>query len=52
MKHNLIPAQYPYPAIDRNDPEKAKTAVMLEWPETFSDRAKMVIKYFDGTMFP
>lgn len=52
MKHAMIPAAIPYPAIDRNDPEKAKTAVMLEWPETFSDRAKMVIKYFDGTMFP
>lgn len=52
MEHAMIPAANPFPAIDRNDPEKAKTAVMLEWPETFSDRAKMVIKYFDGTMFP
>jgi hypothetical protein len=52
MKHAMIPDAHPFPAIDRNDPEKAKTAIMLEWPETFSDRAKMVIRYFDGTMFP
>ena len=54
MKHELKPvaAEKALTAIDRNDPEKAKTAIELEWPETFSRRAKMVIRYFEGTMFP
>ena len=51
MKHKMIPAVDPYPAVDRNNPEKAKGAIMLEWPDTFSDRAKRVIHYFDGTAF-
>jgi len=52
MKHEIIPTKNPNVAIDRNDPEHAKTAIELEWPETFSRRAKMVIRYFEGTMFP
>ena len=51
MKHAMIPTKNPNIAIDRNDPEKAKTAIELEWPETFSRRAKMVIKYLEGTAF-
>ena len=51
MKHAMIPAKEPLTAIDRNDPEKAKTAIQLEWPETFSRRAKMVIKYLEGTAY-
>ena len=51
MKHAIIPAATQLTAIDRNDPEKARTAIMLEWPETFSDRAKMVIRYFDDTIY-
>ena len=52
MKHEMKPTKNPNVAIDRNDPEHAKTAIELEWPETFSRRAKMVIRYFEGTMFP
>ena len=54
MKHELKPVavENALTAIDRNDPEHAKTAIELEWPETFSRRAKMVIRYFEGTMFP
>ena len=53
MKHEMKPvaAENALTAIDRNDPEHAKTAIELEWPETFSRRAKMVIRYFEGTMF-
>lgn len=51
MKHEMIPTTNPNVAIDRNDPENAKTAIELEWPETFSRRAKMAIKYFEDTMF-
>ena len=47
MKHEIIPTKNPNVAIDRNDPEHAKTAIELEWPETFSRRAKMVIRYFE-----
>ena len=54
MKHEMKPvaAEKALTAIDRNDPEHARTAIELEWPETFSRRAKMVIRYFEGTMFP
>ena len=54
MKHGIKPvaAEKALTAIDRNDPEHARTAIELEWPETFSRRAKMVIRYFEGTMFP
>ena len=50
-KYNLKPAQNPIPASDRNDPEGAKTAIQLEWPESFSNRAKLVIRYLDDTAF-
>ena len=39
------------PAIDRNDPEAAVTAIELRFPITFSGRAWKVINHFDGSMF-
>ena len=51
MKHQIIPAATQFTAIDRNDPEKARTAVTLAWPETFSDRARMALRYFDDTIY-
>ena len=51
MKHPTIPISNPKAGIDLNNPEKAKTAVELEWPETFSTRAKMVIRYLGNTAF-
>ena len=51
MKHSIIPTAEQLPAIDRNDPEMQDGALELEWPETFSIRAKMVLKALDGTAF-
>ncbi len=36
---------------DMNDPEAAKTAVELQFPDTFCAIAQDVIRYFDGSMF-
>ena len=36
---------------DMNDPEAAKTAVELQFPDTFCAIAHDVIRYFDGSMF-
>ena len=38
------------PGKDLNNPEHAYTAVTLDWPSTFSQDAKDVIEYFDGSM--
>ena len=51
MKHPMNPTSIQNTAMDRNDTEKAKTAIELEWPETFSRRAKMVLRYFGNTAF-
>ena len=37
--------------VDMNDPEAAKTAVELEFPDTFCARAYDVVRYFEGTMY-
>lgn len=37
--------------IDMNDPESAKTAKLLEFPDTFCARAYDVIRYFEGSMY-
>ena len=37
--------------IDMNDPGSAKTAVELEFPDTFCAFAYDVIRYFEGSMF-
>ena len=39
------------PALDRNDPEAAVTAIEIRFPDTFSYKAWRVIKYFRGCMF-
>ena len=53
MKHLIKPFadQTVNPAIDRNDPKAAATAIELEFPKTFSKKAWRVIDYFEGTMF-
>lgn len=51
MKHEMKPTSNPHVAIDRNNPENARTAVELDWPETFSRRAKMVVRYLEDTAF-
>ena len=52
MTHSVIPYKHQMnPAIDRNDPEAAVTAVELHFPPTFCKRAWKVINYFDGTMY-
>ena len=51
MKHIANPAVEQLHAEDFNNPEHASSAVTLDWPETFSDPAQDVIRYFDGTMF-
>ena len=39
------------PPIDMTDPEGAKTAVELEFPDTFCAFAYDVVRYFEGSMF-
>lgn len=52
MKHPVIPFEEQLnPGVDRNDPVAAATAIELRFPNTFSDRAWKVIRYFEGTMF-
>ena len=53
MKHQIIPYedQTVTPAIDRNDPLGAATAVELRFPRTFSKKAWRVIRYFEGAMY-
>ena len=52
MKHEVIPCeQQLYPGIDRNDPEGASSAIELQFPDTFSQRAKRVIRYIDGAIY-
>ncbi len=53
MKHQIIPCedQTANPAIDRNDPLGAATAVELKFPRTFSKKAWRVIHYFEGAMY-
>ena len=36
------------PPVDRNDPEGAKTAIELDLPEGFSDKAKACWEYLEG----
>ena len=51
MKHTAIPSALQLEAIDRSNPEKATTAVHLDWPDTFSDPAMDVVRYLDDTVF-
>ena len=52
MKHPVTPfARQGNPAIDRNDPTAAVTAIELRFPDSFSDRAWRVIRYMEGAMF-
>ena len=53
MKHLIKPCldQTVNPAIDRNDPQAAATAIELEFPKTFSKKAWRVIRYFEGAMY-
>ena len=52
MKHPVTPfARQVNPAIDRNDPAAAVTAIELRFPASFSDRAWRVIRYMEGAMF-
>ena len=53
MQHEIIPCrdQTINPPIDRNDPECASTAVELEFPETFSHKAWLVIRYMEAAMY-
>lgn len=53
MKHQVIPYvdQTENPAIDRNDPLAAATAIELRFPRTFSEKAWRVIRYFEGGMY-
>lgn len=53
MSHAIMPFadQTLNPPFDGNDPDAASTAVELQIPETFSNRAKRVIRYFDATAF-
>ena len=53
MKHPIKPCldQTVNPAIDRNDPQAAATAIELEFPKTFSKKAWRVIRYFEGAMY-
>ena len=37
--------------VDKNDPESAKTAIPLELPEDFSEKAQAAWDYFDDTAF-
>ena len=50
MKHPIIPFadQTVNPAIDRNDPQAAATAIELQFPKTFSAKAWRVIRYMEG----
>jgi len=41
MKYEMTPAKNTKVAIDRNTSVNAKTAIELEWQETFSKRAKI-----------
>ena len=52
MKHQIKPCadQTVNPAIDRNDPQAAATAIELEFPETFSRKAWRVIRYLEGAI--
>ena len=51
MKHIICPYEnQSNPPTDRNDPVGAANAVEIRVPETFSDRAKKVINYFDDTI--
>ena len=49
--HHATPIEFSDQPIDRNNPSHAFTAIPLSWPETFSDRAKSVVTYFDDTAF-
>ena len=53
MKHQIIPCedQTENPAIDRNNPLAAATAIELQFPKTFSKKAWRVIRYFEGAMY-
>lgn len=52
LKHSVIPyARQRNPGVDRNDPKAAPTAIELQFPRTFCERAWDVINYFDDTMF-
>ena len=52
MKHKVIPyTEQINPAVDLNDPDAAITAVELRFPDTFSARARRVIRYMEGAMF-
>ncbi|MBR1689646.1 MAG: hypothetical protein IJ713_02585 [Oscillibacter sp.] len=53
MKHPIIPFadQTVNPAIDRNDPQAAATAIELQFPKTFSTKAWRVIRYMEGAMY-
>lgn len=52
MKHIIRPYEdQRNTPIDMNDPTAAMTAVEIRFPDSFSDRAKRVIDYLDGTMF-
>ena len=52
LKHRVIPfARQINPAIDRNDPQAAVTAIELRFPATFSHKAWRVIRYMEGAMF-
>ena len=49
--HEAFPSPLHLQGIDRRNPENQHTAIHLDWPETFSDRAQMVIEYLDDTAF-
>ncbi len=52
MKHPVTPfARQVNPAIDRNDPTAAVTAIELRFPDSFSNKAWRVIRYMEGAMF-
>ena len=53
MKHQIKPFadQTKNPAIDRNDPQAAATAIELQFPKTFSARAWRVIRYMEGALY-
>ena len=52
-KHAALPATRPInePPVDMNDPEAAKTAVELQFPETFSPKALACVRDFEGSMY-
>lgn len=52
MKHRGIPFEKQLNhGIDRSDPEAAVTAIEIQFPSTFSDKAWRVIRYFAGAMY-